>query len=503
MAENQTFKEFMNAINVPYSSTMKIENALNYVIGYSNAKNIFGTLPDTSIHAQVIKLTVDPSSIVNRKITNDKLFDIKSATIYPVSTELSNLRHSSGGFDNLVPTIVKIMINNPRLTNMKIIVEIKHTANDGSNYECTWEPDILKVFQERSVHDYLLNTKVPRESWSTLNLNTLLNIMMPKLSGLSKLFPLPLESISLLNRMINRELSEIDFLFGLTKSSVIVRKAKLVLNSEMMNTSIKLDATEISKLMNLKVTITGLDTDKQNIEFEASAMIKDLEVKVFTHNEYEQFISIKFKNGTLLSKIVTTMLDASKIKMFDYLTVPLHNITLNDFLRINKNIEFGMSFSPVTEQQPTMDYKLKNIYIISNNNNISRTWLSQLPSQIKPLENLNETIKILIYDPLDITKLSVGLEIKFYIPIKDTSINLSAKLTYQPITPEQYIITIESQNSDKPLTIEQLLQSLSLHDTFIKLKEFAPVIWNNIFKQVKSIEFQCLILQIQKLSNEQ
>ncbi|CAG8682625.1 14661_t:CDS:1, partial [Gigaspora rosea] len=62
------------------------------------------------------------------------------------------------------------------------------------------------------------------------------------------------------------------------------------------------------KLTNLKVTITGLDSDKQGVEFEASAMIKNLEVKVFAHNEKKTIYIIY-----ILSKIVETILDATKI----------------------------------------------------------------------------------------------------------------------------------------------------------------------------------------------
>ncbi|CAG8837567.1 686_t:CDS:1, partial [Racocetra persica] len=201
-----------------------MENALNYIIGACNVCNVkeaFKSLPND--YADVLSLKVELDSKVEWEISEDKLFDIKNVSIKPKDEELSKL-------GNYV-VAMQIIIRNPKLNNMEISMKID-LNNNGSESTLEWAPKLKDISKTKPVYDYLLNTDVQQKKWKNLSFGYLCLLTMPQLLVVPELLKIPLpfiSSTSLLDRKVNKEISEINFETG--PIGAIVTEAKFFLET--------------------------------------------------------------------------------------------------------------------------------------------------------------------------------------------------------------------------------------------------------------------------------
>ncbi|RIB06355.1 hypothetical protein C2G38_2217336 [Gigaspora rosea] len=474
-------------------SDLKIINAVNYLLLACNVKKIFESFPDECL----LLLLAKQDSEVEWEITKNNLYNIKNAIIRLDEKELPKLRSSSPFYKNA--TDMQVNIKNPQLDNLQIEIKI-NLNNNGSKSYWRWTPEISDIYQTKSVYDYLLNSNVPQEKWKDLTLSYLSLLIMPPLIVVPEFLKVPLPFLSgtsILNQKINKEISNIKFDIGPTGARLI--QTEIFLDTSTTENMLQLDGIEISQLANIKITIINSDAvnDDPDITIEACANIKDNVVKIITQNEDEQFLIAKFNNNdsTTLSNIAKSLnIDE---KLYNKLKVPLYYILLDDFLK-NIKPEFILFFYPITEP-PTMNFKLKNISIFTNNSHQIEKFL---PPQIyQHLKLTNISTDISIYDPLDMENIVIGLNIKFNLLTTDNK-KLLASLSYLPIknTEQPMTISIKPQdlydnNNNNPLNLKEMLKAIGLYDTFKKINEVSPILWHHV-KNLGPAEFQYLDLQI-------
>ncbi|CAG8793071.1 24924_t:CDS:2, partial [Gigaspora margarita] len=472
-------------------SDLKIINAVNYLLRACNVKKIFESFPDECLFLLLAKL----DSEVEWEITKNNLFNIKNAIIRLDESELPKLRSSSPSYK--YATDMQVNIKNPQFDNLQIEIKI-NLNNNGSKSYWRWTPEISDIFQTKSIYDYLLNSNVPQKKWKNLTLSYLSLLIMPPLIVVPEFLKVPLPFLSgtsILNQTINKEISNIKFDIGPTGARLI--QTEIFLNTLTTENMLQLDGIEISKLADIKITIINSDAvnDDPDITIEACANIKDNIVKIITQNEDEQFLIAKFDKSSTLANIAKSLnVDENA---YNKVKVPLYDILLGDFLE-NINPEFSLFFYPITEP-PTMNFKLKNISILTNHSHQIEKFV---PPQI--YQHLKLTIistDISIYDPLDMENIMIGLNIKFKLLTTDNK-KLLANLSYLPIknTEQSMSISIKphdlyDNNNNHPLNLKEMLKAIGLYDTFKKIKEVSPILWRHV-KNLKSAEFQYLDLQI-------
>ncbi|CAG8492554.1 4284_t:CDS:2 [Cetraspora pellucida] len=538
--KGQTLESFLKELGeYKENLIMKVKNAANYIMGPSNVERAFSSLP--SIFDKILYSEIDIESEVEWEITKDKLLEIKNATIKLKETELPRLTPDISKilpktFDKV--TNVQINVQNPRIEGMEITVKIDTENKDKSNSYFTWASKIPEVSQSRSIFDYLLNANVQQNNLKseTLTLGYLCLLMMPQSFIIPEFLKIPLpftSKASLLNCKVNQETSEVDFLPGPTGTRIIQSKFFLETEGKL---NFQLENILISQIADIKVIINdpGVVNNGPRITIDAFAEIENIESgRIFTQNDNEQFILLKFDNKTLAqitkvvlknnicdNKITHTRIttDAPGIEnvcddkithhienIFDNLKVPLYEKTLNDLLKDNK-MKFCLSFHPICEP-PTINFKMKDIQIFAND--FLKIEKSMLPHQFSELLLTNKNTVISILNPLDKENIMIGLDINFNLLIAGK--NLLANLSYIPIketeqkyTSTKYVISIKSQNLDDknaPPNLEDVLNAIGLNEIFKKLKDTAPMLSNPIFKELKSVTFRHLYLQVKSKSN--
>ncbi|CAG8526905.1 31142_t:CDS:10 [Gigaspora margarita] len=439
---------------------LKIINAVNYLLRACNVKKIFESFSDECLFLLLAKL----DSEVEWEITKNNLFNIKNAIIKLDETELQKLRSSSPFYK--YATDMQVNIKNPQLDNLQIEIKI-NLNNNGSKSYWRWTPEISDISQTKSVYDFLLNSNVPQEKWKDLTLSYLSLLIMPQLIVVPEFLKVPLPFLSgtsILNQTINKEISNIKFDIGPTGARLI--QTEIFLDSSTTENKLQLDGIEISQFDDIKITIINSDAvnDDPDITIEACANIKDNIVTIITQNKDEQFLIAKFNKSTTLVNIAKSLnLDE---KIYNKFKVPLYDILLDEFLK-NIKPEFSLFFYPITEP-PTMNFKLKNINILTNNSHQIKNFL---PPQIyQHLKLTNISTDISIYDPLDIENIMIE----------------------QPMS-----ISIKPQDlhNNNPLKLKEMLKAIGLYDTFKKIKEVSPILWRHV-KNLESAKFQYLNLQI-------
>ncbi|KAF0436560.1 hypothetical protein F8M41_004703 [Gigaspora margarita] len=446
----KTLSSFLTELG-EYSSLsdLKIINALNYLIRACNVKKVFKSFPDEYLH-----LLAKLDSEVEWEITKNNLFIIKNAIIRLDESELPKLRSSSPFCKHA--TAMQVNIKNPQFEDLKIEIKI-NLNNNGSKSEYLWTPEVLDIDQTKSVYDYLLNSNVPQNKWKDLTLSYLNLLIMPLLIVVPEFLKIPLPFLSgtsILNQKVNKEISNIKFEIGPTGARLI--KTEIFLDTSTTDIIFQFDGIEISQLTDIKITTINSDAVNAdpNITIEAFANIKDNAVKIITQNENEQILIAKF------------------------------------------NKKFSLFFYPITEP-PTMNFKLKNISILTNNSHPIEKFV---PPQIyQHLKLTNISTDISIYDPLDMENIVIGLNIKFNLLTMDNK-KLLASLSYLPIknTEQSMSISIKPQDlydNSNPLNLKEMLKDIGLYDTFKKINEVSPILWCHV-KNLESVEFQYLDLQI-------
>ncbi|KAF0445585.1 kinase-like protein [Gigaspora margarita] len=468
-------------------ASLTIMNALNYIIRACNVKKVFKSFIYTCLQLQA-----NLDSEIEWEITKYNLFNIKNAIIKLEKSELPKLHSYFPFYEHA--TDMQVIIKNSQLDDLKIEISL-NLNNNGSTSCCSWDPDILDIFQTKSVYDYLLNANVPQHEWKDLTLGYLSLLIMPPLKAVPEYLKIPLpflSGISLLDQKINKEISDINFEIGPTGARLI--QAELFLDTLTEN-EVKFDGIQISQLSDIKITIINSDVvnGDLNIALEACANIKDNIVKILTKNENDQFLAAKFNTDTTLANIAIVLNVDEKV--YNELKVPLYDIPLDNFL-IDVNPEFNLLFCPVTKP-PTMNFRLKSINIFANNFPKMEKFMP--PQFYQTLNLTNISIDISVCDPLDIENTMIGLNIKSNLLTTDNK-KLLANLSYHPIKSiEQHMLmSIKPQDTydnDNPLNLKEMLKAIGLYDTIEKINEVAPMLWHHV-KVLESVEFQYLVLQI-------
>ncbi|CAG8803839.1 12293_t:CDS:2, partial [Gigaspora margarita] len=372
-----------------------------------NVKKLFESFPDECLLFLLAKL----DSEVEWEITKNNLFNIKNTIIRLDELELPKLRSSSAFY--------------------------KHAMD---------------------------------MQWKDLTFSYLSLLIMPLLIVAPEFLKVPLPFLtgtSILNQKINKEISNIKFEIGPTGARLI--QTELFLDISTTDNIFQLDGIKISQLTDIKITIINSDAinDNPNIIIEAFANIKDNAVKIITQNENDQFLIAKFNKSTTFTNIAKSLnIDETVYNKFK---VPLYDIFLDDFLK-NINPEFSLFFYPITKP-PTMNFKLKNISILTNNSHQIEKFV---PPQIyQHLKLMNISTDISIYDPLDIKNIVIEQPMSIYIKPQD----------------------LYDDNNNHPLNLKEMLKAISLYDTFKKINEVSPILWHHV-KNLESVEFQYLDLQI-------